>query len=106
MAVFEIPLTPDPQRFDIQLAGITYRLTFYWNAAPEGGWTLNIADSNDVAIINGIPLVTGNDLLAQYAYLNFGGTLIATTDDAPLAPPTFTNLGQASHVYFTTPDTA
>lgn len=102
MAVYEIPLTPQPQRFSIQLANVTYQMRLWWNDSPEGGWTLDIMDNNSVPIETGIPLVTGADLLAQFDYLNFNGSLYCYTDNAPLAPPSYTNLGTQSHVYFTT----
>lgn len=102
MAIFEVPLTPKPQRFFIALAGVNYQLTVQWRAADEAGWTLDIADAQSVPIVEGIPLVTGADLLGQYGYLGFGGQLRVQTDTDPDAVPTFTNLGGASHLYFVT----
>lgn len=99
---YEVPLTPEAQTFSIQLGLKTYQIYLWWNDADEGGWTIDIADSQSNPIISGIPLVTGVDLLAQYGYLDFGGTLVVLTDDSPDAVPTFTNLGNQSHLYFTT----
>lgn len=104
MAVFEIPLSPQPQTFDIQLVNTTYRLTFYWNNAPSGGWMLDVADSNDVPLISGIAVVTGANLLEQYDYIMIGGALQVQTDFDLNAVPTFQNLGVTSHIYFITPD--
>jgi hypothetical protein len=42
----------------------------------------------------GVPLVTGVDLLAQYAYLGFIGSLVVQTDHDPDATPTYENLGE------------
>lgn len=98
----EVPLTSVPQTFSIQLGPTTYNMNLYWNNNAEGGWTLDIADNNNNPIVQGIPIVTGADLLAQYGYLNFGGQLVAYTDGDPLVPPTYTNLGTSSHLYFTT----
>lgn len=103
MAVFEIPLSPQPQRFSITLAQISYRMTVRWIDTDDGGWVLDIADSNSVPIVSGIPLVTGADLLEQYGYLNFGGELIVQTDTDLNAVPTYSNLGVTSHLYFVTP---
>jgi hypothetical protein len=97
---FEIPLTPTPQLFSVQLGTTTYNMTLLWRDDPEQGWVLDIADSQDNPIVSGIPLVTGADLLAQYEYLNFGGQLIVQSDSDPLSVPTFTNLGQTSHLYW------
>lgn len=102
MSVFKVPLSPQPQKFSIELGGTTYNLRFFWNDAPEGGWSMNINDFNDDPIVQGIPLVVGADLLAQYAYLGFPGALFINTDFDPLAPPTFSNLGIQSNLLFLT----
>lgn len=104
MTTVEVPLSHEPQNFSIALGLTTYNMVLFWNSNALGGWTININDSNDVPIVQGIPLVTGSDLLAQYGYLGFAGELVAYTDGNPLAPPTYTNLGEQSHLYFTTPD--
>ena len=66
---FKIPLNGSPQKFKITLSGVDYWLTFRFANTEEGGWFLQIADAAQSPIIDGIPLVTGVDLLAQYAYL-------------------------------------
>lgn len=99
---YEIPLDPRPQRFSIALAGTTYNLTVRYRNADEAGWTLDIADANKAAIVQGIPLVTGANLLAQYGHLGIGGRLWVQTTDDPDAVPTFDNLGDASKLYFVT----
>lgn len=101
---YEIPLTPVAQKFNITLAGKAYTLTFGWNDADQGGWVLDIADSSGVPLINGIPLVTGADLLAQYEYIGIGGSLEVQTDFDLTAPPTFENLGLTSHLFFLADD--
>jgi hypothetical protein len=98
--IYEIPLTAQPQSFFITLGGIEYRLTLQWRETVGGGWFLDIADSTLNPIISGIPLVTGADLLGQYAYLGIPGKLGVATDGDPDAVPTFTNLGSQSHLYF------
>lgn len=105
MATYRVPLSPAPQRFAIALAKINYVLTVQWRESTEGGWFLDIADSSGVPILSGIPLVTGADLLAQFAYLNLGGQLIVRTDHATDEIPTFGNLGVDSNLYFVTEDT-
>ncbi len=57
-------------------------MTVVWRDAPSmnGGYVLDIADANGKPIVQGIPFVTGADLLAQYAYLGIGGQLIVQTD--------------------------
>ena len=63
---------------------------------------LDIADINGAAILSGLPIITGTDLLEQFGYLNFGGQLIAQTDFAVDLPPTYENLGQTGHLYWVT----
>lgn len=102
MANFEIPLTPRPQTFSVSLAGIDYRLTLQWRDTEQAGWVLDIADAGSHPIIEGIPLVTGVDLLEQYAHLGLGGVLWCQTTAEPDAVPTFDNLGAGSHLYWYT----
>lgn len=100
MALVEIPLTPVSQQFAIQLAGVQYQLTLIWR--DVAGWVLDIASNDRTPIIQGIPLVAGADLLAQYRYLGIGGQLFVMSDPAVLDPPTSANLGIESHLYFLT----
>ncbi len=102
MTVVEVPLTGQAESFSISLGGVSYQLTVIYRAAAEGGWVLDIADANGVALVGGIPLVTGCDLLEQYAHLGFAGGLAVQTDHNPGAVPTFDNLGSTSHLYFVT----
>jgi predicted Zn-dependent protease with MMP-like domain len=95
----EIPLSGQNQTFPIVLGPVTYTLTFTWRDAMQT-WCLDIADQYGNLIIGGIPLVTGVDLLGQYAYLGFAGALVVQTDNAPDVMPTFDNLGTTSHLYW------
>lgn len=36
--IYEIPLTPEPQRFSIPIGATTYNLRFGWNENDMGGW--------------------------------------------------------------------
>jgi hypothetical protein len=96
---YEVPLGPEPQKFSVQLAGVPYICRVQWNAVAQC-WMLDLADSDDAAIISGIPIVTGIDLLGQYQHLGLGGSLLAQTDYDPDAVPTFENLGTAGRLYF------
>lgn len=95
---YEVPLSSVPQTFQITIAMIVYVLTVRWNSQNQS-WVLDISDQNNVPILQGIPLVTGSDLLEQYGYLNFGFQLICQTDHDLLAPPTYANLGTTGHLY-------
>jgi hypothetical protein len=100
--VFEVPLQAGAQQFAIGLGTTLYEFTVTW-CAPAACWILDIADSTGAAIVSGIPLITGADLLAQLAYLGIGGELIVQTDHDPDAVPTFANLGATGHLYFIVP---
>lgn len=101
MSDYEIPLTPNPQRFSISLAGNQYGINLQWNRFSQA-WVIDISDSNGSLLAAGIPLVTGVDLLQQYAYLEIGGSLFVQTDNDTLTMPTFDNMGITSHLYFIT----
>jgi len=96
---YEVPLSGAPQAFSASINGTTRNLRFTYQNADQGGWVLDIADASGNAIVQGIPLVTGANLLAQYAYLGLGAGLMVTTDGDPDAVPTFDNLGTTSHLY-------
>lgn len=102
--VFEIPLTSHAQKFSIVLAGQRYWFALRWNDAPLGGWILDISDNASNPLVSGIPLITGTDLLAQYAKLDFGGQLFMATDGSHDAPPRIDNLGApgGSRMYWVT----
>jgi hypothetical protein len=96
---YEIPLSPKPQQLSISLSGQTYilRLTWCW---PVQAWVLDVSDSVGNALVSGVPLVTGADLLEQFEYLGIGGQLIVQSDASVDVVPTFTSLGQRSHVFY------
>ncbi|MBJ9732512.1 MULTISPECIES: phage baseplate plug protein [Burkholderia] len=98
----EIPLTPDPQTFTLTLSGIDYQMTIQYREAWGAGWILDVADASGNPLVSGIPLVTGTDLLGQYAYLGFGGRLWVQGAADPDEIPTFDDLGVGSKVYWVT----
>lgn len=100
MVVTEIPLTADNQTFSITLNGNALTMRIVWR--DKMGWVLDLQNSSDEDIIAGIPLVTGIDLLAQYAYLGLGFSLAVACDDPATEYPTQTGLGTASHLYAVT----
>lgn len=105
LTFFEIPLTPNAQRFYVTLAGVQYQARVMWRAAPDGqgGWVLDFFTSAGADLILGIPLVTGLDLLAPYPDKAIGGQLFVTTEGDATAVPTYENLGSASRLYFAVP---
>lgn len=100
MQYSEIPLSPDNQQFNIAVNGTTYTIRAIWRDAA--GWVIDLLDSGGTAIINGIPLVTGADLLSQYSCLGLGFVLMVICDVAGQAYPSKTDLGTFSHLYVIT----
>ena len=100
--VYEIPLSPVPQSLQIALGATTYKLTVTYNSSSEL-WNLDVADVSGAPILSGLPLVTGCDLLEQFAYLGFTGQLVTQTDHNPDAPPTVDNLGVLGRVFYIAP---
>lgn len=99
---FTVPLQPQPQTFTVALSGVIYTFTVQYRNTAMGGWVLDIGDANNVPIVQGIPLVTGANLLDQYDYLGFVGALWVQTLDNPDAVPTFQNLGTDGLLYYVT----
>lgn len=99
MTPYELPLQATPQSLTIELAGTTYEITVRWNTYASC-WVIDFADASGVPIAQGIPLVTGADLLGQLGYLGIGGALVCQTDSDLTAPPTYDNLGSTGHAYF------
>lgn len=68
-------------------------------------WATKVMDlQNDRGepVISGIPLVTGADLLAQYACMGLGFKLVVVCDDNTQDYPTKTDLGGLSHLLVST----
>lgn len=99
---YEIPLSAEPQAFNIPLAGTTYGFNVQWNV-QNASWIIDIADASGNPIVSGIPMVTGADLLEQFGYLGFQFKMFAQTDNDPDVVPTFDSLGTTGHLYVTTP---
>ena len=103
--IYEVPLSATPQTLNVVIGPSTYQLAFKFMNSPRdaGFWIMDISDSVGNAIVCGIPLVTGADLLAQYGYLGIQGQMFVRTDGgSPDDTPTFTNLGSSCHLYVAT----
>jgi hypothetical protein len=100
VTAFEIPLRASTaQKFTIAMNSVTYTMRFTW-CEPSSSWILDIGDSVNAPLAQGIPIVTGADLLEQFAYLGIGGELVVQSDYDTDAVPTFDNLGVLGRVYF------
>ncbi|MBD8451884.1 phage baseplate plug family protein [Serratia rubidaea] len=94
----EVPLTADNQRFGITLGGQQFTMRIIWR--ESAGWVLDLLDSAGNALVNGIPLIPGVDLLEQYRHLGITGALVVLVDDNQPELPTKSNLGAGCHLYF------
>ena len=88
--------------------GVNYLLIFNFNN-PTQCWMLDIWDNDqNLPVLNGIALVTGCDVLEQYAYLEVAANAaIEVMTQGPFVSPdtipNFDNLGGDGHVYLLTP---
>ena len=103
MQTFQIPLLNVPQYFNINIAGVLYRVTSKWNDAFEAGWVIDFQnpDTNEY-IASNIPLVAGTNILSGLEYLNFNCIMYIYTDGNQNSVPTLLNLGIESNLYFDT----
>ena len=109
MPVYEIPLVPGvPTVRTMVIANQHMRLRFAFAAvggfedgddAEEGGWFLDMSATDGTPILCGVPLVTGEDIFAQFPDLGLPVTWVIT-DGEPDAVPTWDNLGTLAHIYF------
>lgn len=99
MAISEIPLSPENQKFSIAIAGSTFQMSVIWRAEF---WCLDLMDSSGAAIVTGMPMITGYDLLMQYRHLNLGFSLYVICDVEGQENPTQYDLGSTSHLYVVT----
>lgn len=102
MQAFEIKLNARPERFRVTLPDqLVLTLTVTWRNRGGAGWVLDIADGEGVALVRGVAMVTGADLLTQYKHVGIPGGLVVISDGAdPYAEPTFTGIGTDSKLYY------
>lgn len=99
MTFYEIPLHPTNQNIRISILNVTYIIRTYYCDRENGGWVIDISDSSGNAILQGIPLVTGADLLGQHEYLGLGFGLMFASDGDITAVSGFNDLGVSGHLY-------
>ena len=100
LQAFKIPLISVPQRFAINLGGRSFIMINVWNPQHQS-WEISMLDGDtEEYIFACMPLVTGVDLLKQFAHLGINGSLIVYTDGNDFAVPTEFNLGNESNLYY------
>jgi hypothetical protein len=100
MQANEIPLSPDNQQFTTDINGVSYQIRSLWR--DSAGWVVDLMDASGSPVVLDIPLVTGANLLSQYAYLNLGFGLVVVCDDPGQDYPSKTDLGIKSHLLVVT----
>jgi hypothetical protein len=109
MTYFEIPLSARAQRFTMDINGTSFTLHIRWNQYMNA-WIMNIHDFADNPLpqhgLNGIPLLTGTDLMGQFRYLGIGGGIpmivLTIGPGLPADQVPTTNLGIDGHLFFET----
>jgi hypothetical protein len=92
--VYEIPLRPKNQIVSTTINDHALTLKLTWLDSDKPCWILDI-----VGLVCGIPLLTGQDLLAQYDYLGLNFIMFCGVDGDQSADPTFETLGITSHLW-------
>lgn len=89
MTTTVLPLVPENQEFDASIDNTSYKFKIIWRGAF---WCMDLMDSSGTAIVSGIPMVSGVDLLGQYQHLSLGFSLYVIGNDG-LTDPTQYDLG-------------
>ncbi len=95
MAMLEIPIDSllDSQKLELSLDGILYRLRIYWNIR-QSSWSMDIAESNDNVLIQGIKIESDWLPVYRYQITNFPpGEFIVVDTSGQGLPPTRDNFG-------------
>lgn len=100
MAVYRLPINNSVQQvFDVDLGDKSYTLRFQYNK-QAGAWFLDVSEQDGAALVQGLPLVSGANILDQYLYKGFGGVLVLYTDGEPDHMPNLNELGEWTSVYY------
>lgn len=98
--LYRIPLTNEPQRFDMDIGELSLTLTAVWNGELPA-WELTALNVNTSEyLFTSLPLVTGTDLMSQFKHLGIDGILFTTTLGDTDAPPTLENMGIQAFLYY------
>jgi len=99
MNIQEIPLSADNQQFTLSINGATYNMRILWRG---NCWVLDLHNSSGSPLVQGVPLISGTNLLDQYRHLQLGFALAVACDNPQQEYPTQYDLGRTSHLYLVT----
>jgi hypothetical protein len=97
MALYEIPLTNDPDQtlaVTVPIGGvnINLRLRVRFNTQANYWW-MTVADIKGNVLADAIPLLSGGDILGQFQYLGLGSAYVVNMGNSIMDSPDSTNLG-------------
>ena len=95
MAVYKIPLLNTNQKFNIKLNGATYKLQVIYRGSK---WILDFMDTAENYLIAGIPVVMGDNLLAQHQHIIKGSLYVVNNNEDEAQY--FTDLGRNINLYW------
>ena len=96
MAVYKIPLISTNHKINVALGKTTYTLQFIYRVSR---WYVDILNPSGEYLIAAIPLLMGDNLLAQHQHVIQGGLYIQNSSDDD-ALQGFNELGQTIQLYW------
>lgn len=95
MAVYKILLLSTNQKFNIKLNGTTYKLQVIYRGSK---WVLDLMDTAENYLIAGMPVVMGDNLLAQHQHIIKGSLYVVNNNEDEAQY--FTDLGRNINLYW------
>lgn len=95
VAVYKIPLLSTNQKFNIKLNGTTYKLQVIYRGSK---WVLDLMDTAENYLIAGMPVVMGDNLLAQHQHIIKGSLYVVNNNEDEAQY--FTDLGRNINLYW------
>ncbi|MCW8041079.1 phage baseplate plug family protein [Acinetobacter entericus] len=93
--IYEIPLNYGNQKFNIKLGATQYKLQLIYRASR---WYLDIFDTAENPLIAGLPMVAGDNLLAQHQHVIKGSLYVLNIDEDE--SQSFSDLGENIKLYW------
>ena len=88
----KIPLRVNPNyNFSVDLEEHSYKFTIRWNGTGEF-WVLNIEGITNNVVVNGIPMVTGPNLLKPFAIKELGAIYMVDLQ-SQFSDPNYDDIG-------------
>ncbi len=95
MALYEIPLVTTNHKINVVLGKTTYTLQLIYRL---NRWYLDILSTSGEYLIAAIPMVIGDNLLAQHRHIINGALYVANTNQDEVHG--FNDLGQTIKLYW------